>query len=369
MKIVFSVTNDISYDQRMHRICSTLADEGFEVLLVGRLRKNSKTLSERNYQCHRIPCKNEHGKSFYLEYNYKLWKFLQKCEADVFCAIDLDTILPHYLVTQKNKKPFGYDAHEYFSEMEEVVRRPLIKAIWKRIERKCVPKVTFAYTISRGYKELFESEYNQHFDIIRNVSLKREQPTEKRTSERPIVLYQGAVNEGRGLQELIKAMSAVEAKLVICGKGDVFEELISLADSHGVADKVAFRGYVAPEELAKITPTATIGITIFTNNGLSNQFSLANRFFDYFHAGVPQLAMQYPEYELFNAQHQVAHLIREVTPKAIADGLNKLLRDKAYYQKLVQACKEAAEEHNWQKESKKLIAIYKQVEKQINSVS
>ena len=44
-----------------------------------------------------------------------------------------------------------------------------------------------------------------------------------------------------------------------------------------------------PEELRLITAEAYIGINLVENNGLSNYLSLANKFFDYIHAGIPQL--------------------------------------------------------------------------------
>ena len=48
MKVIFTVTTDLSYDQRMGRICSALAEAGFEIELVGRKRKISKPLEQKN---------------------------------------------------------------------------------------------------------------------------------------------------------------------------------------------------------------------------------------------------------------------------------------------------------------------------------
>ena len=55
-KIIFAVTNDISYDQRMARICGTLADAGYDVEIVGRKRKKSITLLTKNYKQTRLNC-------------------------------------------------------------------------------------------------------------------------------------------------------------------------------------------------------------------------------------------------------------------------------------------------------------------------
>ena len=67
-KLVFTVTNDITYDQRMDRICSSLAANDFEVCLIGKKNKNSLPLT-KPYKTIRLNCFNTLGKFFYLEFN------------------------------------------------------------------------------------------------------------------------------------------------------------------------------------------------------------------------------------------------------------------------------------------------------------
>jgi glycosyltransferase involved in cell wall biosynthesis len=79
------------------------------------------------------------------------------------------------------------------------------------------------------------------------------------------------------------------------------------------------------------------------------------------HAGVPQLAMNYPEYATINAQYEVAMLLDSVTPETIAETLNKLLHDEAYYNKLQDACLKAREVYCWQQEEERLLQVYQRV--------
>ena len=76
MKIIFTVTTDLSYDQRMGRICSALAEAGFEIELVGRKRKISKALKQKKYKQTRLFCWFDKGKAFYIEYNLRLFVYL-----------------------------------------------------------------------------------------------------------------------------------------------------------------------------------------------------------------------------------------------------------------------------------------------------
>ncbi len=50
-------------------------------------------------------------------------------------------------------------------------------------------------------------------------------------------------------------------------------------------DKIKLHAAVTPEKLKQITPEVYIGINLVENNGLNQYYSLANKFFDYIHAG------------------------------------------------------------------------------------
>ena len=147
MKIICTVTNDLSYDQRMTRICTTLAQQGYEVLLVGRKLNQSLPLQSFPFKQKRLNCFNTKGPFFYAEYNLRLFFWLLFQKADCICAIDLDTILPCLFVSKLKKSKRVYDAHELFCEMKEIVTRPSRYRLWKWIERFTVPQFKHGYTV------------------------------------------------------------------------------------------------------------------------------------------------------------------------------------------------------------------------------
>ncbi|MGD1846751.1 MAG: glycosyltransferase family 4 protein [Salibacteraceae bacterium] len=355
-RVIFTVTNDLSYDQRMARICTTLGDAGYDITLVGRKKRCSDSVADRSYRQVRLYCFFEKGKLFYLEYNIRLFFFLLFQSFDIACGIDLDTLLPVYLTARLRGKTLVYDAHEYFTEMEEVVARPAIKKAWSMLERTIVPKVKYAYTVSDGYARMFKEKYGTDFQIVRNATVLNGKPILKKDD--CYILYQGSVNVGRGLEALIEAMPHINCKLYICGQGDVYDDLKAQTQALGLENKVKFWGYIQPEDLKEFTYHATIGITLFTNAGLSNQYSLANRFFDYMHAAVPQVAMSYPEYQKMNSEFEVADLLQELTPETISTSINRMLTDREYYKRLRDNCLRAREVYNWQNEAETLKALY-----------
>ncbi|MEP7257619.1 MAG: group 1 glycosyl transferase, partial [Flavitalea sp.] len=87
----------------------------------------------------------------------------------------------------------------------------------------------------------------------------------------------------------------------------------------------------------------------------------ANRFFDYLHAGIPQLCIDFPVYRQINKIYNFAVLINKPDVQNITDGLNRLLEDTALYESLQQNCLKARTILNWQEEEKTLIAFYKKL--------
>lgn len=359
-KIVCTVTNDLNFDQRMIRICTSLQQAGYEVTLIGRTKKQSKPLEPKPFKQKRLYCFFQKGKFFYIEYNIRLFFYLLIVKTDLFCAIDLDTILPNLFASKIRRKLRVYDAHELFCEMEEIVSRPRIFKLWKAIERYAVPQFPHGYTIGDCYAQAFYEMYQVKYEVVRNATFLQAHQKPLQTNNK-FILYQGAVNEGRSFETLIPAMKEVDCKLIICGEGNFFEQAKALVIAHQLQDKIEFKGYVEPSQLRLYTQQATIGITLFTNQGKSNFLSMANRFFDYMHAGVPQLCVAFPEYKKVNEQFEISYLIEDTHENTISQALNTLLNDHALYQHLQQQCLKAREVYCWQQEEIKLISFYKSI--------
>lgn len=357
--IAFTVTNDLCYDQRMHRICKALATNDYDCVLIGRIRSKSADFSPDGFRAKRIRCLFETGFLFYAEYNLRILVLLLRLKTDIICSIDTDTLLAGVLAARIRKKRHVLDAHEFFTEMEELVSRPRVQSFWRVIEKVCMKYVSAGYTISEGYSRLFYETYGLRLQVIRNVPEFETRTTHSISSPTDIILYQGAINTGRGLPECIEAMLQLQdVRLRIIGDGPIKRSLKQQVLALNLEQRVEIIDSVKPEILRSYTSQAHIGLTLFSHTGLHHRHSLANRFFDYIHAGVPQVAMLFPEYERFNSNFEVALLIDELRPEQLAAAINTLLTDTILYNRLRSNCKAAAQVNNWQEEQKKLIMFY-----------
>ncbi len=358
-KIYFTVTNDLTYDQRMQRICHSLASNGYEIVLVGRQLINSLPFENKSFKQHRLKCISNKGFLFYIEYNVRLFVYLLNQKMDGVCSIDLDTILPCLVISKLKKIKRVYDAHEFFTEMKEVRTRAFVRNAWLMVEKIAVPKFNYGYTVSEGLASLFAEKYDRKYHVIRNIPFLH--PLTYTASTEMYIFYGGAVNEARGFEYLLPAMQYINCRLVIAGEGNFYEKAKHLVKEFHVQDKVEFKGMVKPIELRSLAEKATLGISLVEKEGMSQYYSLPNKLFDYIHAALPQITMNYPEYAHINEQYKVAVLIDDLNPATIAEIINSTLENELLLEELKQNCVKAREELNWQKEEQKLISFYKNI--------
>ena len=102
-----------------------------------------------------------------------------------------------------------------------------------------------------------------------------------------VITYQGALNEGRGLEHAIAAMQRIpDFTLRLIGEGDLSQQLRGQARDLQLASRVEFVGFILPENLRDMTSDAMVGLNLLDERSKSYYFSLANKFFDYMHAVV-----------------------------------------------------------------------------------
>lgn len=358
-RVILCVTNDISYDQRMQKTAVTLIKNGFEVLIIGRKKKNSAPLTDEVYAQHRLNCWFEKGKLFYLEFNLRLFLFLVFQSTKYITAVDLDTAMAVWAATRFKQTTILYDAHEYFPEVPEVVNRKTVKKIWEWVEQFTIKKFNKTYTVCDSIANVFSAKYERKIDVIYNYPRKKTTENFTKKNKSNILLYQGALNDGRGLEQLITAMKNLpNLECWIVGEGDLSEQLRTLVKKLNTEHTVRFLGYKKPAELKEITAQAWLGINLLENKGLNYYYSLANKFFDYIQVGIPCLNMDFPEYRKFNTIFETSVLLSSLNSEAIVHQIQLLQEDDAKYNTLQENCKKATEYWIWEQQEEKILELY-----------
>ncbi|MFT3980895.1 MAG: glycosyltransferase [Ferruginibacter sp.] len=356
--------SDLTTDQRVIRICTTLQQMGFDVTVIARAFHNSLPLDSYPFQAKRIRCFFRKGFMQYAEFNFKLfWKILFS-KTDYLLANDLDALLPNYLVSRLGKKKIFYDTHEYFTGVPELRNARFKKKVWKSVEDWVFPKLPVVYTVNDSVKEAYEKEYGNHLSVIRNVPFTETiepMPLPDRWRNKKIVLMQGAgINTGRGGLELLAALPFLpeDYLLLYIGSGTEWDTIAEKTKEWKLDQRVEMISKLPPAQLKRYTRLAHVGCSLDSFDDINYLFNLPNKIFDYIHAGVPVVATAIPEVKKIVETYGCGVCINDLLPQTIAHAIEQLSSSADNYRQYQHNCAVAAKELCWENESEKLKKIY-----------
>lgn len=375
-RVSVSVTNDLVTDQRVYRSCHALHEAGYAVTLIGRML-DDRTPLNRPYRTVRMRLLFRKGPLFYASFNVRLFLRLLFARTDAFYANDTDTLLANYLAARLRRKPLFFDAHEMFPEVPELVGRPRVKAVWEGLERCMFPRMAkmhhcAAVTVCQSIADIYRQRYGLPMAVVRNVPIANAMMQVRDHDfglphDRKILLYQGAVNVGRGIEWVMEAMPYLDGyQLVVAGVGDEYERLSQRAAAAKFSDRVTFLGRVQPEVLHALTGKATLGLSLLANRGLNYYYSLPNRIADFVQAGVPVLATDFPEIHRVVETYGIGTLVPPIDEGTAPDpvAMAQIIKDAVESWSSIAADEKqrrferAAKELSWEHDKKTLLASF-----------
>jgi glycosyltransferase involved in cell wall biosynthesis len=319
---------------------------------------------------------------------YKEFDFLEEevertgVAYDIVYCNDLPTLKPGIRL----KKRFGcqliYDTHEIYIETINQFfpgRTSGIKGylfsflIWlmrfmgRRFEAKGIQEANTVITVNQSLADYFQAVYGLRqmpmviyncpvldFSNVTPVDLRRKLDL---PDSSVLLLYQGVLNEGRGLQLIIKVMKIMNPAfhLIIIGDGPLKEELMELVILLKLQERVHFIGRVPYGELAAYTRSADIGINLLEETNLSKSMALANKLFEYIHAGIPVLSTDTLEHRKIYDKFKVGVLTAN-TKTLIKSNLELIMENRKDYKELLQLAKQ---EYNWERQESILFELFK----------
>ncbi len=369
--ITICVTNDLVTDQRVHRIATCFYEAGLNTHVIGRILPNSIALN-RPYRTSRLKLLFKKGPLFYANYNLRIFFKLLGEKTELIYSNDLDSLPACYLASILKRKPIIFDSHEYFPEVPELVDRKFVKSFWLAIQGFIVPKLKHCITVSPSIAQLFEQQYGIPFQLIRNVPFVR--PTPDQTSiqstkeklhispEKKVILYQGALNVGRGLELVMEAMQYLtDVVFVVIGSGDIEQELKALTQKLNLKEKVIFTGRIPAEEVAQFTLIADLGFSLEEDLGLNYRFALPNKMFDYIQSEVPVVVSNLPDMAAIVQKYNVGEVALDRSAKGIAQCFSAILSNEDKIKQFKENCHIAKQELHWDKEKEVLLEILRSV--------
>jgi len=363
-KAIVCVSNDLVTDNRVSKTCAALQELNFEVILVGRVKKNSPEMDPRPYRTKRMKLLFEKGPLFYFSLNLRLFFFLLFKKTDLIFSNDLDTLLPAYTAYKlKRNCRIIYDTHELFTEVSELTERPFKRKMWLRIEKWIFPKLKTVITVNESIAEIYTDTYKVPVHVVRNIPPQREITGELNRNDLHlhvddfILIIQGSgLNKDRGIEECILSMKYCErCILLIVGDGDILPHAKELVRTNELSELVKFIPRKPYKELMKITALADLGLLMDKNTNKNHELALPNKLFDYMHAGTPVLSNKLKEIERFIEKYDIGIINEDLSPQGIANAIMNYKNDHILQERLKENCIATAKIENWTFEKEKLV--------------
>jgi len=357
-RVIHCILNDLSYEQRAHKIALTLSRR-YEVLLVGiRTFRKRRPVPERPYSVRRLFVPVEGGVWFFLLANVQLFFYLLFLRRwDVVLVADLDALVGCYWAARLRRKQVILDSRELYSALPSLYGRPFRRWVWSQVEAWLYPKVKYHFTVSPPIAQHYKKRYGIEAWLIYNLPLRQKGFAKARLEDR-LLFYQGVLHPYRGLEELILALRMVPGwRLWIAGDGRHRAYLEIIVKQEGLRDRVLFLGLLSYEEALTYAREATLGVSGELPITDNHRYALPNKVFDYIQMGLPVLAGEAPLIRQLVEKLRVGYVVESWQPKVIAAALREIERMEEAYPGWAKRAREAARWLHWEAQEECLLVL------------
>ncbi|WP_375749549.1 glycosyltransferase [Vibrio sp. HN007] len=352
-------------------------EEGISVTRVARspfwgLRKKRRKESEKSQPVEPKPITLSHQLMRLVARSWThsaLCHALIKSKPDVIHAHDVNVLPTAWLASILCRVPLVYDAHEISTSREGYKSfRKLVAWIKIRMLPKAVAVITTtdmrAKYLARAYgvKESVVLQNRPRLTTAEKSSDCIREHLSLPERDWPIVLYQGGLQSGRGLEKLIDAARLVEnVYFVLIGGGRLTYELNCQISSLNLESRVHIIPTVPLSQLPRYTASADLGIQPIDNTCFNHFSTDSNKLFEYALAGLPVLASNFPEIRKIVQKYSIGDLIQSNTPEGLAAQVKQLVFDHERLERYRRNALLARDNLCWEEQEHKLTAIYQSI--------
>lgn len=298
--------------------------------------------------------------------------------ADVYHAHDFNTLHAGLFCAKLIGASLIYDSHELFAERKLPEGRDEDhERNWvMREEKRLIKNATGVITVSGIIADEFAKRYHIPKPyVVMNCAKKISHEQKNKGGwivelipkewSNLILLYVGGITIGRGLEQIIDALTFFpEASFVMVGpdRKGFRHDLFKQAEINFVLERVFYHPPVAYEDVPLVCREATVGLVLNQNVSLNNYFGLPNKLFEYMLGGLPVVASDFPAIREIVETSHAGVLCDPHIPSSIADAIRLVTRSEEDYQSYARNARSAALKHyNWDQQAQVLLEVYSNI--------
>ena len=290
-----------------------------------------------------------------------------KARPQLIHAHDVNVLPTAWAASKLCRVPLVYDAHEISTDREGYAA---FRGIVARIESYLMPRVAGCITTTDARAKFFARAYHiarpivlqnrpRYLPLIQSNYIRE---TLGLTESWPIILYQGGLQQGRGLAALINVAKNIEsAYFVFIGGGRLEGSLKAQAKNLDLEARVHFISTVSLSDLPKYTASADIGVQPIENTCLNHFTTDSNKLFEYVIAGLPVVAARMPEIAKVINTYDLGLMFDAGDSAGLEQALSQLVYSEALRLKYRSNARAAAKALNWERQEQDLLHLYERI--------
>ncbi|UOY91162.1 glycosyltransferase [Ectobacillus sp. JY-23] len=286
---------------------------------------------------------------------------------DIYHSNDLNT-LPQGIVCAKllRRRKLVYDSHEV-----QTSRTGYDSKIYGIMEKLYLQFIDVMIAENHTRAKYNEELYGFYPEVVHNYPFVTRPENSSAVNlhemlhipkEEPILLYQGGIQSGRGLEKVVQAVPLIKRGVVVfIGDGRIKPDLERLVDEMKIHDRVKFLSKVPVEQLPHYTKNAYLGFQVLNNTNFNHYSASSNKLFEYMMSGIPVVACSFPEIQRVVEGEHTGVCVDSHDPASIAEGVNYLLDHPEEREQMRQNAFRAREKYNWEHEKEVFLEIYQRM--------
>lgn len=333
-KIILLFLGNYTYDARCINMIDSLIKDKHQVTIISETSSNRLFQSNGSFVNKNILLP-KNGFSRYFKFHQMIKKKLNHTKFDILIACDIFSLAA--VSKYYKQKKIIYDNREIYSQLHAHTNKPLYKYFWKNFEKyyiKYTNIILFTAESDKKYtskiypfikKKKLSIIYNypQYSALTNNKSIRKQFNL---SSKMQIILYQGVIQNGRGIKKLMHVTKSLKNVVAVCiGGGESLKEYTSIVKKLGLNNKFFFTGKLPYIKMLQYASDADLGWLIISKQSKSNEFALPNKFFEYLLMGLPVLSNDLPNIAPIIKKYKIGNIVLNDTVDNLSIATKKIL--------------------------------------------
>jgi glycosyltransferase involved in cell wall biosynthesis len=293
----------------------------------------------------------------------QVYRRARSIDADLYHFHDPE-LMPAALALAGAGKPVIYDVHEDLAAatLDKAWLRPRLRGpvarVIARLEPAAANQLAAVVAATPAIAERFSGRANvvtvNNFPALSEFA----DASPPSAGKEPAVCYVGAITAIRGIDTMLEAIAATDARLLLAGHFDP-PSLAELVPASPRPSQVESFGEVERSRVAEIFDRAMAGVVLF--KPAANHFrAQPTKLFEYMSAGLPVIASNFPLWCEIVERNKCGICVDPLSPAAVAEAIRWLIAHPDEAREMGENGREVVRTtYNWEPEGRKLIALYR----------